>query len=325
MWPHLRRLWAALGTVGVGLTINYLYGIWDNESVPHLSLVANFLTKNCYWSAGALLLLITVSIFAERAHRRHLAPHFIGEHPRPTRRTVPETPPPVAPLIPAARLVGRDSEIARISSRFERVLGGERAVIFVAGEAGVGKTAFVRTFLSALTKQGTIYIGCGQCVEQFGSGEPYLPVLAALTDLGRGPTRKRLLAILHRLAPAWLGQLESLLTVEERARIQSETHGVTQHRMLREMTLALEALTAEAPVVLLLEDLHWSDYSTPELIASIARRQEMARLLILATYRPVEMLSHDHPLRALKAELELHNQCEELRLHLLSAEVAGLP
>ena len=48
MWPHLRRLWAALGTVGVGLTINYLYGVWDNESVPNLSLVTNFLTKN-WW------------------------------------------------------------------------------------------------------------------------------------------------------------------------------------------------------------------------------------------------------------------------------------
>ena len=72
---------------------------------------------------------------------------------------------------------------------------------------------------------------------------------------------------------------------------------------------ALEALTAEAPLVLLIEDLHWSDFSTLELIAAVARRSEAARLLILGTYRPVEMLTHDHPLRTMKQELELHRYC----------------
>jgi predicted ATPase len=70
--------------------------------------------------------------------------------------------------------------------------------------------------------------------------------------------------------------------------------------------------------VLLLEDLHWSDFSTLDLIGAIARRSEPARLMILGTYRPVEMLAGDHPLRALRAELELHQQCEELRVRLMS-------
>jgi tetratricopeptide (TPR) repeat protein len=77
-------------------------------------------------------------------------------------------------------------------------------------------------------------------------------------------------------------------------------------------------------LVLLLEDLHWSDPSTLELIATIARRTEPARLLILGTYRPVEMLAGDHPLRTTKEELELHQHCIELRLPLLSeADVAA--
>jgi predicted ATPase len=90
--------------------------------------------------------------------------------------------------------------------------------------------------------------------------------------------------------------------------------------MLREMTQALEALATEAPLVLLLEDLHWSDFSTLELIAAIARRSELARLLILGTYRPVEILANDHPLRTMKQELELHRHCAELRLQLLQEE-----
>jgi predicted ATPase len=90
--------------------------------------------------------------------------------------------------------------------------------------------------------------------------------------------------------------------------------------MLREMAHALEALTAEAPLVPLLEDLHWSDFSSLELISAVARRSDTARLLIVGTYRPVGMLAHDHPLRTMKQELGLRRCYEELRLKLLSEE-----
>jgi len=90
--------------------------------------------------------------------------------------------------------------------------------------------------------------------------------------------------------------------------------------MLREMAQTLAALAADAPLVILLEDLHWSDASTLDLIAALARRTEPARLLILGTYRQVEMLARDHPLRAIKEELELHQQCLELRLKPLNEE-----
>jgi tetratricopeptide (TPR) repeat protein len=72
--------------------------------------------------------------------------------------------------------------------------------------------------------------------------------------------------------------------------------------------------------VLLLEDLHWSDFSTLELISAIAQRRDPARLLVVGTYRPVEVLTRDHPLRTMKQELDLHGQCEELRLKLLSKD-----
>jgi predicted ATPase len=100
--------------------------------------------------------------------------------------------------------------------------------------------------------------------------------------------------------------LPALLTAAERTRIQGETHGLTQQRMLREMAETLAALAAEAPLVLLFEDLHWSDASTLELIAAIARRTEPAQLLVIGTCRPVEVLAGDHPLRALEQELHLH-------------------
>jgi predicted ATPase/3-dehydroquinate dehydratase len=112
--------------------------------------------------------------------------------------------------------------------------------------------------------------------------------------------------------------MPSLLSTTELAALQRRTAGVTRERMLRELAEALEVITAEHPLVLVLEDLHWSDVSTLDLLSMLARRQERARLLILGTYRPVEVLTRDHPLKGLKQELQLHGQCEELALNFLS-------
>ena len=99
---------------------------------------------------------------------------------------------------------------------------------------------------------------------------------------------------------------------------QRKTQGATRERMLREMGEAIDVITAERPLVLWLEDLHWSDASTLELLALLARRREPARLLVLGTYRPVDVIVQEHPLRAVKQELQLHGLCAELPLGLLS-------
>jgi len=132
--------------------------------------------------------------------------------------------------------------------------------------------------------------------------------------------RRQVIELLHKFAPTWLAQMPSLLDEADRERLHNVTQGVTQQRMLHEMMEALEGFAAEAPLVMLFEDLHWSDSSTLKLISAIARRTESARLMILATYRPVAILANDHPLRTMKEELELHRYCEELRLKLLDEE-----
>ena len=232
--------------------------------------------------------------------------------------------PPVAVMGLKPIVVGREDELARLQSWYSHVLEGQRHVIFVTGEPGIGKTTFAQTFLDSVQQEGTARVGRGQCIEQYGGGEPYMPVLEALSRLGREPGGERVVEVLNRFAPTWLAQMPELLAPAERGRLQDQNQGVTQQRMLREMAQALEALAAEAPLVLLLEDLQWSDFSTLELISAIARRSEAARLLIVGTYRPMETLAHEHPLRTMKQELELHRNCEELRLKLLGEEdVAG--
>ena len=111
---------------------------------------------------------------------------------------------------------------------------------------------------------------------------------------------------------------------EERTALQPQVQGATQERMLREMAEALEALTAERCLLIVLEDLHWSDSSTLELLSFIAQRREPARLLVIATYRPADVVMHEHPLRKVSQELKTHGHSAELALELLSQEAVAM-
>ena len=90
--------------------------------------------------------------------------------------------------------------------------------------------------------------------------------------------------------------------------------GATQERMLREMAQALAVVAAERPLIIVLEDLHWSEYATLNLLAWLARRQEPTRLLVLGTYRRNRLKPLGHRLPAIVQELKLYRRCEELAL-----------
>jgi len=232
-----------------------------------------------------------------------------------------EQPPPLPNLpAPNQRFVGRGRELARLRQYFEKTLHGERQIVFITGESGIGKTALVDTFQRQLADTATLWIGRGQCIEHYGTGEAYLPVLDALGRLCRQPDGRRLLDLLEQHAPTWLAQMPTLLTDAELEALQPRVVGTTHMRMLRELAEAMETITRERPLVLWLEDLHWCDYSTLEWLDFLARRQDPARLLILGTYRPVEAIMRDHPLKALKQELQLHGLCIEFPLEFLSAK-----
>jgi predicted ATPase len=124
---------------------------------------------------------------------------------------------------------------------------------------------------------------------------------------------------LRERAPSWLAHLPSVLDPGDRAALVRTTGGVTSAQMLRELTDALEAFTVGRPLVLVLEDLHWSDRATLAWLAYMARKRDSAHLLILGTYRPHEVRGRAHPLRALLVDLRPHAQCAELVLDALSA------
>jgi predicted ATPase len=114
-----------------------------------------------------------------------------------------------------------------------------------------------------------------------------------------------------------------LLTAAHRAQLRDELQGATRERMLREGAEVLDTLTAEMPLVLVLEDLHWSDYATVDLLALLARRRTPARLLVLGTFRPAETIVHHHPLRTVIPDLQQHGAVTEIPLPGLSIEAVA--
>jgi DNA-binding winged helix-turn-helix (wHTH) protein/tetratricopeptide (TPR) repeat protein len=219
--------------------------------------------------------------------------------------------------------IGRERELAALEDRFARALRGSRQVSFVTGEAGIGKTVLVDAFARRLAASVPL-LARAHCVQHHGGGEAYHPMIEALRQLCEGPRRVEVRAALRRLAPTWLAQMPQLLEPGDDVALGRELVGATRERMLREMAETIEALSASEPLLLILEDLHWSDPSTLDLLAVVAHRREPARLAIVATFRPVDVILSEHPLRPLKRRLEQQQLAAEISLPFFGGDhIAG--
>lgn len=208
-----------------------------------------------------------------------------------------------------SQLIGRDAPWQRLEGAWQAARGGQRQLVLVAGEPGVGKSTLINGFC-AQADRGVHTVG--QCVEQYGTGEPYLPMLEALNLLCRRDPA--VLGVLRQVAPTWLVQLPWHLSETDRVALQHQVAGSTQERMLREMGELLERLAAERPLLLVLEDLHWSDPATVRLLDHLMRRRSMAKLMLVGSFRPAELVLNEHAFADLRRELRLHRLCEELTL-----------
>jgi len=230
--------------------------------------------------------------------------------------TIPESPLSAAPR--QSSFVGRTREYESLQRAWEQASKGNRVVFWVAGEPGIGKSTLIDQFVAGLRESVSAR---GHCVQHYGSGEPYHPVLEALGDLCR--TDPAAATLLRDVAPTWLLQLPWLSTAEQREALLRELVGVSQERMLREMGEFLDRYTGERPLLLVTEDLHWADRATIHLIDYFARRRSRCSVMWVASFRLAEVVASDQPLNSLRRELHLHGLCEELVLDSFSqADVA---
>ena len=216
-------------------------------------------------------------------------------------------------------LVGRDTELATLRTLFDRASAGERQVVFVQGEPGIGKTWLVEAFLDGLRASSDgVLIGYGRSVELHGEREPFMPALEALERLSHEPAGDRLLPLLRTVAPSWLAQMPSLQTPADAKRARRGGSDTTPHRMLREFANLVETASVDHPLVLVLEDLHSSDQGTVDLVSVLAQRPERARVMLVGTYRPAQAAALDHPLAQVVATLRARRLCAGIALEYLT-------
>lgn len=237
----------------------------------------------------------------------------------PTRPPKDDPPPPTAEASAPAdpHFVAREREVLHLERAVREARAGQRRTVFVSGPAGIGKTALVDGALGRIGADAATRVVHGRCQDTAGPKEPYLPFLECVRELA---SSERGAEVLRRVAPTWFVQYPWLLREDDRPSLERELQGATETRMARELDAFLSEFMGEATLVLLLEDLHWSDASSIGLLSFLATRDSPARLLIVATTRSIELIVDDHPLRSVKRELTMRPGCSELPLELMAAE-----
>ncbi len=212
--------------------------------------------------------------------------------------------------VTSARLVGRAHELAELELAYADAVAGRPSLASVAGESGVGKSRLLAEAERRLAAGGARVLQ-GDCVD-LGEGElPYAPLVAALRPLARagGPALETLPPDLREELRAFLPGLPG-------------SAGSSQGRLFEALLALLDALSAQDPLVLSIEDLHWADSSTRAFLSFLARSICGQRLLVMASYRPDE-LHRRHPLRPLLAALEREPRARRIELQpLTEAELA---
>jgi len=215
--------------------------------------------------------------------------------------------------------IGRADELQRLEAVLDRAEQGLPQVVLLAGEAGVGKTRLLLAFADRVVRRG-MRVLAGGCVELGDIGLAYLPVVDALRELADDHEEAKLLARVAITAPG-LGRL--LPSIEQALPLGGRAGGdLDQLQVFDAVRAVLVSRSERSPVVLVLEDLHWADQATRDLVAFLARTLRSGWVALVVSYRSDD-LHRRHPLRPLLAELIRLPRVERLELARFSrAELA---
>jgi predicted ATPase len=215
--------------------------------------------------------------------------------------------------------VGRQQERSALRAGFEEAAAGRGLLVCVTGEPGLGKTTLVEDFLEELAAGGRLCsIGRGRCSERLAGAEAYLPFLEALDSLLQGDGSGAAARLMKAVAPTWYVQVAPQAAGDPAlAYLAAEAPAASQERLKRELSAFLQEVSRLRPVVLFLDDLHWADASTADLLAYLGSRCVAWRLLVVVAYRPSDLLLAGHPFRPVQLDLQGRGLCREVTLGFL--------
>jgi hypothetical protein len=225
---------------------------------------------------------------------------------------------PDAPIT-AHATVGRDAEREQLLRSYVLARDDSARIVALTGEPGIGKSSLLEEFIAELATHGEpAIIARGHCSESLAGSEAYLPVLEALDDLRRSRSGASFDALMRSVAPSWFAQLatHAAQPVPDDM-VHLGLAAATPERMKRELGTLLQEVSAITPLVLIIDDLHWADVSTIDMLNYLAGRFTNMRMLVLTAYRPSDMALRQHPFLDVRGELEAHGLFEEIALDFL--------
>jgi hypothetical protein len=216
--------------------------------------------------------------------------------------------------------VGREAERAALRRAYARVKSGSSVLVAVTGEAGMGKSWMTEDFLREVgTGADRPIIARGRCSERLAGAEAYMPILEVLEDVLRRSTGVSMDQLMRTVAPTWYVQVATRSEHPSIVDLRRDAPAASQERMKRELAALFEDLSRSRPVVVFLDDLHWADVSTIDVLNYLARRFADLRLLVLVTYRPSDMALAQNRFAGVSADLHAHGLFEHVALDSLSA------
>lgn len=217
----------------------------------------------------------------------------------------------VASRVSSRRFIGRRSELERLQAALTQSRAGEPRFLLITGEAGIGKTRLVEEAGQGARQSGDEVL-IGGCISVSEGAAPLAPFVEALRGLDRRLSSAELEAIVGPAREA-IGVLLPGIDLGQQHDVSAVMHGSAQARLFEHVLGVLTRLSRRAPVLVVIEDIHWADRSTLDLLRFLSRNLRGAEVALVATYRSDEPV-RDPRLRGLLAELERSGRVERVDL-----------
>ncbi len=218
--------------------------------------------------------------------------------------------PPAGPARKAANvnvchIVGRDNERTELRRAYDLARQGHGGVLCVSGDAGLGKTALVDIFLDDLVNSGqTFHLARARCSESLTDCEPFMSWIEAFGGLAEEQSIEQ---VMRNAAPTWHREI-------------SHAGSGSPRRMKRELLDFCKQISPVHPLVVVIDDFHWADVGSVDLLAFLASRLDSTRTLVILCYRMTEMKISGHPFLQVRSDLVSRGAFTEVQLPLLSKQ-----